>query len=90
MYFGPHRTRRVISSEHLNAKEKCDMEQLVSQQLENIESRVSAWDPDEYTLGHIDIAKNAREGTEVDKSEKTVHNEVDEAGIPTEYTRLAV
>lgn len=76
--------------EHLNAKEKCDMEQLVSQQLENMESRVLAWDPDEYTLGHIDIVKKAREGTEVDQSEKTIHNEVDEAGISTGFTRLAV
>lgn len=66
------------------------MEQLVSQQLENMESRVLAWDPDEYTLGHTDIAKKAREGTEVDQSEKTIHNEVDEAGISTEFTRLAV
>lgn len=76
--------------EHLNAKEKCDMEQLVSQQLENMESRVLAWDPDEYTLGHIDMAKKAREGTKVDQSEKSVHNEVDEAGISTEFSRLAV
>lgn len=55
-----------------------------------MECRVLAWDPDEYTLGHIDIAKKAREGTEVDQREKTVHNEIDEAGISTEFTRLAV
>lgn len=55
-----------------------------------MECRVLAWDPDEYTLGHIDIAKKAREGTEVDQREETVHNEIDEAGISTEFTRLAV
>ncbi|OQE44457.1 hypothetical protein PENCOP_c002G05310 [Penicillium coprophilum] len=47
--------------ELLNAKEKCDMEELVARQLKYKESRVLAWDPDEYTLGHIDIAKKAKE-----------------------------
>ncbi|CAI7593317.1 unnamed protein product [Penicillium glandicola] len=80
--------------EHLNAEEKCDMEQLVAQQLENMGSRVLAWDPDEYTLSHIDIARKKAEreenemGTGADESEKV---EVDETGadmVSTEFARV--
>lgn len=65
-FFGPTRFSDPADAwkerlEHLNAEERCDMEQLVVQKLEEMKSRVLVWDPDEYTLGHIDIAKKAGE-----------------------------
>ncbi|KAJ6183684.1 hypothetical protein N7519_004985 [Penicillium mononematosum] len=41
----------------LSEEEKDEMEKLVAKKVEEMESRVLAWDPDEYTLSHIDIAK---------------------------------
>ncbi|KAJ6139306.1 Aminoglycoside phosphotransferase [Penicillium samsonianum] len=81
--------------EHLNADEKRDMKQLFVQKLEEMKSRVLAWDPDEYTLGHVDLAKKAREESEIkqgtaDESEKPAHIEVDATDISTEFARLAV
>lgn len=33
------------------------MEELVAKKVKEMESRVLTWDPNEYTLSHIDIAK---------------------------------
>ncbi|KAJ6148706.1 hypothetical protein N7497_010688 [Penicillium chrysogenum] len=41
----------------LSDEEKDEMEELVAKKVKEMESRVLAWDPDEYTLSHIDIAK---------------------------------
>ncbi|KAJ5509994.1 Aminoglycoside phosphotransferase [Penicillium expansum] len=41
----------------LSDKEKEEMELLVAKKVKEMESRVLVWDPDEYTLCHIDIAK---------------------------------
>ncbi|CAG8895264.1 unnamed protein product [Penicillium egyptiacum] len=41
----------------LSDKEKDEMETLVEKKLKEMENMVLAWDPDEYTLSHIDIAK---------------------------------
>jgi aminoglycoside phosphotransferase (APT) family kinase protein len=41
--------------ELLNDKDKSDMEELVVRKLEDMETRVLAWEPDEYTMEHIDI-----------------------------------
>ncbi|KAJ5104786.1 hypothetical protein NUU61_002133 [Penicillium alfredii] len=38
-------------------KDKDEMVLLVAQKLKEMESRILAWDPDEYTRSHIDIAK---------------------------------
>ncbi|QQK40416.1 Aminoglycoside phosphotransferase [Penicillium digitatum] len=68
-FFGPTRCSDPADAwrerpKYLNAEEKHDMEQVVSQQLENMKSRVLAWDPDEYTLGQIDIARKKAETEE--------------------------
>ncbi|KAJ5634065.1 hypothetical protein N7528_001907 [Penicillium herquei] len=40
----------------------CDFEnELVTRKLEEMETRVLAWEPDEYTLGHIDIKEQTPE-----------------------------
>ncbi|CAG8923077.1 unnamed protein product [Penicillium salamii] len=41
----------------LSDEEQTEMERLVAQKVEEMESRVLAWDPDEHTKSHIDIAK---------------------------------
>ncbi|CAI7629991.1 unnamed protein product [Penicillium glandicola] len=41
----------------LSEEEKDEMEILVAKKVKEMESRVLAWDPDEFTLAHIDIAK---------------------------------
>ncbi|KAJ5952523.1 uncharacterized protein N7479_010936 [Penicillium vulpinum] len=82
---------------HLSAEEKRDMEELVVQKLEDMKKRVLAWDPDEHTLGHIDIAKKREESDKQQgigaESEKPVHikvNEVGEGVMSAEFARLAV
>ena len=70
------------------------MGRLAVQKLEEMNSRVLAWDPDEYTLGHMDIKKAKDESdlqqvTEADESEQPIHNEADDAGT-LEFARLAV
>lgn len=44
----------------LDDREKDEMERLVARKLTEMNNRVLAWDPDQYTRSHIDIAK--REG----------------------------
>ncbi|KXG47692.1 Aminoglycoside phosphotransferase [Penicillium griseofulvum] len=61
-FFGPTRCSDTADAwkerpEYLDDEERGDMERLVVQKLEEMKSRVLAWDPDEYTLSHIDIAK---------------------------------
>ena len=41
----------------LNDEERGELEELVAQKLKEMESRVLAWDPDEYTRSHTDNAK---------------------------------
>ncbi|KAJ5114799.1 hypothetical protein NUU61_000558 [Penicillium alfredii] len=55
----------------LTTKQKDDMENLVAQKVEEMETRVLAWDPDEYTRSHIDIAKSA--GKDDETKEMEVH-----------------
>ncbi|KAJ5717389.1 hypothetical protein N7488_003035 [Penicillium malachiteum] len=45
----------------LDEKEKTEMEEPVTRKLEEMETRVLAWEPDEYTLGHIDIKEKTSE-----------------------------
>ncbi|KAJ5780265.1 hypothetical protein N7457_005425 [Penicillium paradoxum] len=45
----------------LSDEQKYEMERLVAQKVKEMESRVLAWDPDEYTLAHIDIAQTTAE-----------------------------
>lgn len=59
--------------ELLSDKEKEEMEILVAKKVKEMESRVLAWDPDEYTLSHIDIAK-----THAAKQEKKAEEDKEE------------
>ncbi|OQE06140.1 hypothetical protein PENVUL_c019G09050 [Penicillium vulpinum] len=60
--------------------EKEEMESLVAKKVKEMETRVLAWDPDEYTLSHIDIAetyaakKEAEKKTEEGKEEAEKDN----------------
>ncbi|KAJ5200311.1 hypothetical protein N7491_008888 [Penicillium cf. griseofulvum] len=59
------------------------MEQLVVQKLE-MKSRILAWDPDEYTLVQIDIAKKKETCEESEKP----HIEVDEVEGVAEFASV--
>lgn len=52
----------------LNSKERDDMEKLVEQKVKEMETRVLAWDPDEYTRSHINIAR--KDGVKEDEAEE--------------------
>ena len=65
----------------LGDKEKEGMEELVARKLEEMKTRVLAWEPDEYTLGHTDIkekhaAKQAQKAK--DEGNKTEVDDVAE------------
>ncbi|KAJ5109393.1 hypothetical protein N7456_006068 [Penicillium angulare] len=64
----------------LSDKEKDEMEKLVVQKLEEMETRVLAWDPDEHTKSHIDIAKTC--------AAETAKKAEDEAGDEAADTEL--
>ena len=53
----------------LSDTEKDEIELLVAKKVKEMESKVLAWDPDEYTLSHIDIAKEKEEEKDISKSE---------------------
>jgi hypothetical protein len=67
----------------LSGEEKDEMEKLVAKKVKEMESRVLAWDPDKYTLSHIDIAKihaakkakKAEQGKEQRKVKKMTTNQ---------------
>ncbi|KAJ5573656.1 uncharacterized protein N7459_008083 [Penicillium hispanicum] len=79
----------------LDAEAKDDMEKLVARKLGEMETRVLAWDPDEYTLDNIDIAKRSKEqdepmdnGTGEDDSEDEVEAGVGEARVDAMSNQL--
>lgn len=45
----------------LSDQDKSDMEELVARKLEEMETRVLAWEPDDYTMEHIDIKEKHAE-----------------------------
>ncbi|KAF9886741.1 hypothetical protein FE257_011118 [Aspergillus nanangensis] len=80
----------------LDDTEKEEMERLVAQKLEKRETRVLAWDPDPYTLSHIDIAKTMAakgngqtEGKEGDEDSKEKPNDPDTQQICEGVARLS-
>ncbi|KAJ5162048.1 hypothetical protein N7492_007440 [Penicillium capsulatum] len=86
-FFGPVGDIEDAWKQRLNLlsdEEKDEMERLVAQKLEEMESRVLAWDPDEYTKSHIDIAKYAAEkanGLEDEVGAKTPEPDHDEVQV---------
>lgn len=71
-FFGPTKNPEEAWRERLNLldrQEKDDMEELVSRKLEEMESRVLAWDPDEYTMAFHQQLKERKEKEDGGKSE---------------------
>lgn len=66
-FFGPTESPEEVWQERLDLldeKEKDEMEQLVTQKLKEMESRVLAWDPDEYTVNFRKQLKTRGEANE--------------------------
>jgi hypothetical protein len=88
-FFGPSRCFDTADAwkerlEYLDDEERGDLERLVVQKLEEMKSRGLAWDPDEYTLSLIDIAKKK----EISEESQKPHIEVEE--VEAEVGRLAI
>ncbi|GES58539.1 phosphotransferase family protein [Aspergillus terreus] len=74
-FFGPSESPEEAWRERpdlLDAKEKEEMEDLVARKLEEMKSRVLAWDPDEYTVAFRQQMKERRE-------QATEANELDQS-----------
>lgn len=74
-FFGPIESPEEAWRERLDlldAKEKEEMEDLVARKLEEMKSRVLAWDPDEYTVAFRQEMKERRErATEADEVDQS-------------------
>jgi hypothetical protein len=84
-FFGPTKTKDPNEawkerSYLLDQNQRSEMERLVTTKLEEMEDRVLAWDPDEYTVNFGQRLKKTRaEKSKVDQDQK-IMNAVDNAG----------
>ncbi|KAJ5273863.1 Aminoglycoside phosphotransferase [Penicillium angulare] len=59
----------------LSHEERNEMERLVAQKLEDMKTRVLAWDPDKHTKSHIDIPKKYGAETENEAEDEAADTE---------------
>ncbi|KAJ5935985.1 hypothetical protein N7454_005283 [Penicillium verhagenii] len=92
-FFGPVESIEDAWKERLcllSDEERDEKELLVTKKLQEMESRVLAWDPDEYTKSHTDIAKtyaakrSENEAKEDQKEDQKEESEVDSLGSSTD------